>query len=343
MTRFKGLATGIGSLPYKDTTSALAHIFERVGQAPFWPQLPKRDVREGMVAQFARNLPCLEVKSDGAAYNPRQKEKALEEFYEHIINNDVPYFELGREYAAGFYAFLEHLEEQGTGEAAFLKCHITGPFTFAASFKDDKGVALLHDEIFMQAVVKGLGMKALWQIRELERFGKEIIMFVDEPFLSCFGSAYTPIGRQQVVDVLSELTETINSPNVWIGVHCCGNTDWSLFTDVPAMRIINFDAFSFMEKVFIYAKDLQGFLGRGGALCWGIVPTHEYDQKVTVGQLVSKIESGLATLEKKGLDRKQLVQRLLISPSCGLGTIDQDKTSSILKLLQETSQALSGF
>ena len=59
MMNLKGLATGIGSLPLTDAQMAVDLILRYVPGAPFWPQLPKCDRREGMIAQFSENLPGL--------------------------------------------------------------------------------------------------------------------------------------------------------------------------------------------------------------------------------------------------------------------------------------------
>ena len=63
MVNIKGLATGIGSLPHTDSDKALDLIFKYTPQVPFWPQLPKRDKREGMVIQYSQGLPCLRLKN----------------------------------------------------------------------------------------------------------------------------------------------------------------------------------------------------------------------------------------------------------------------------------------
>ena len=192
----KGLATGIGSLPHKDIEAALDLIFKYLPSIPFWPQLPKRDIREGMVAQFSENLPCLKVSRDGLFFSTLQdKEKELEIFYERIIAGDVDYFKISQDFASGLHKFYQRLENSSSSDIEFIKCQITGPFTFAASVKDELGGALLHNPVFMQVTLKGLMMKALWQIEFFKEFNKKIIMFVDEPYLGCFGSAYTPINR----------------------------------------------------------------------------------------------------------------------------------------------------
>ncbi len=340
MLQIKGLATGIGSLPYKDAETALDLIFKYLPEIPFWPQLPKRDIREGMFAQFSERLPCLKVAREGLFFDGNNQEKALEVFYERIINNDIDYFKISPDFALGLHKFHQKLGESGLKETEFIKCHVTGPFTFAAGIKDETGNVLLHNAVFMQAILKGLAMKALWQIKLFKDFKKKIIVFADEPYLGCFGSAYTPLNREDVVGGLKEFTEAIRSEHTLVGVHCCGNTDWSIFTDVESIDIINFDAFGFLDKLVLYADSLKNFLKRGGILCWGIVPTQELSDKERADSLIKKINEGIGVLVNKGLDRELLVERLLLSPSCGLGTLDTNKTEKIFRLLSEVSSTL---
>jgi methionine synthase II (cobalamin-independent) len=340
MTKIKGLATGIGSLPHKDAQGALDLIFKYCPQVPFWPQLPKRDIREGMLAQFSQNLPCVEVSSQGLFFNPSDKEKKLEVFYEHIINNDIEYFGISEDFAYGLHAFCKRLKNSSLKNIEFIKAHLTGPFSFAAGIKDEKGGALLHEPVFMQAILKGLAMKALWQINIFKEFGKKIILFIDEPYLGCFGSAYTPINREDVVKTLSDLTKDIKSQEVFLGLHCCGNTDWSIFTDIPSIDIISFDAFSYLDRLLLYTDNLNEFSKRGGILCWGIAPTVEFSAKETPDSLIKMISSAIDILSKKGLDRELLLENLLVSPACGLGTLDAVKSQAIFRLLSETSALL---
>ena len=337
MQELKGLATGVGSLPHKDADLALDLIFKSVPEAPFWPQLPKRDLREGMVAQFIENLPCIQFAKSGLVFNTANKDKELERFYEHIIANDIDYFKISPDYAIGLHEFYKRLEHSDLKGIEFIKLQATGPFTFAASIKDDMGAALLHDPVFMQVIIKGLIMKALWQIKLFRKFGKKIIFFFDEPYLGCFGSAYTPINREDVVKGLTEIAEGIKSKDVLVGLHCCGNTDWSIFTDAAPIEMINFDAFSFLDKLVLYAENLKAYLKKGGLLCWGIVPTQEFSGRETAASSIKKIQAGIEALGKKGLDRELVSRNLMISPSCGLGTLDSQKAEQIFGLLQETS------
>ena len=337
MRGLKGLATGIGSVPHKDALKALGLVFNCCPQMPYWPQLPKRDSREGMIVQFTEGFPCLKLKANGLAFEPQEKEKELEQFYEKVINREVASFEISRGYAEGLYAFREYLDAIDTVAIQYIKCHITGPFTFAASIKDDKGILLLHDPVFMQVVINGLAMKALWQAQFFRKFGKKIIVFVDEPYLGCFGSAYTPINREEVIKGLLELTAPLSGAGLITGVHCCGNTDWSIFTEIPTLDIINFDAFEYQDKFLLYADDLNKFLKRDGVICWGIVPTQETGNSLRPEVLAGKIEEGISTLVKKGIPRDLLLDNMLLSPSCGLGSLDEVSAEAILKSLTGTS------
>ena len=169
---------------------------------------------------------------------------------------------------------------------------------------------------------------------------KNIILFFDEPYLGSFGSAYIPINRQDVIKCLSEFSAAIESEGVLLGVHCCGNTDWSIFTDVPNIDIINFDAYSFLDKFVLYADNLKGFLNRGGVVCWGIVPTQVFSGTETPDLLIRKIKEGIDALSKKGIPEDLLLDNFMLSPACGLGAIEPVKAEKILKLLSETSACL---
>jgi len=337
MKSIKGLAMGVGSLPHLDAGSALDLIFKYLPNVPFWPQLPKRDFREGMVAQFSENLPCLRIKDSSVIFDPKDKEKELEAFYERIITDDADYFKISEDFSSGLYKLYERLNRTDLATVDFIKIQVTGPFTFLASINDENGRLLLHDPVFKQAILKGLGMKLRWQINLFKKFGKRLFAFIDEPYLGAFGSAYTPINRQDIVQGLSELGEGVKNKDVSLGVHCCGNTDWSIFTEVPSIDIINFDAYNFQEKFVLYAQDLKGFLKKGGAICWGIVPTQEFSGKENVELLMRKLRQGIDNLAKRGIEEKLLWENLIISPACGLGTFNPQKAEQILSLLSETS------
>jgi methionine synthase II (cobalamin-independent) len=338
MMNLKGLATGIGSLPLADAQVAVDLVLRYIPAAPFWPQLPKSNAREGMLAQFSEKLPGLKLDGKDLRFLPPDKEKELELFYDRFIAQDLEYFKISTDFARGLHVFYERLNTLNLSGIEFIKCQVTGPFTFCSGITDSAGKTILHDEVLMQAMVKGLSMKALWQLDYFKKFGKKMIMFFDEPYLTGVGSAYTTVTRSDVMDIYSELTDSLKNQGALIGIHCCGNTDWSMLTDTTGIDIINFDAFNFQERFVLYADNLNRFLKKGGIICWGIVPTQEFNANQSPELLAQMIKSGLDILVKKGIDRQLLLERLLISPACGLGTLDAQKAEGILSLLNQTSQ-----
>jgi methionine synthase II (cobalamin-independent) len=334
----KGMATGIGSLPVCDAEKAVDLVLRCVPEAPFWPQLPKRDAREGMIAQFSENLPGLKMEAGALRFAPADRENELESFYERLISGDLSHFKISEDSAAGLYAFYRRVQTCGLAEAEFIKCQVTGPFTFCSAINGPDGRTILHDKVLLQAMVKGLGMKALWQLDLFKPFGKKMIMFFDEPYLTCVGSAYTPVNRDDVIAVFRELVGEIKSAGCLVGVHCCGNTDWSMLTDAGCIDIINFDAFEFQDRFVLYADRLNGFLKQGGIICWGIVPTQSDIAGQTPQGLAQRINSGLDILCRKGIERSLLLERMMISPACGLGSLQAAKAEGILALLKETAE-----
>jgi methionine synthase II (cobalamin-independent) len=308
-------------------------------QIPFWPQLPKRSLKEGMVAQFSENMPCIKVSQEGIFFDSFNKDKKLEEFYDKVISADLDYFKITSDFAPGLYKFYDELSSgDAISCAQVLKLQVTGPFTFSAAVNDESGAPILHNKVFLQAALKLLGMKALWQADKFKGLGKPLALFIDEPYLGSFGSAYTPLNRQEVVLGLTEFSEFLKPAYDLLGVHCCGNTDWSIFTEVENIDIISFDAFDYLEKFILYAKEVKGFLERKGLICWGIVPTRDFTDKEDLRFLISKLRFGIESLVKKGVSEELIRERLIISPACGLGALTVEEAENRLQLLAEASE-----
>ncbi len=343
MTRnFNCIATGIGSLPVVDPDEAAALSLKYVREAPFWPQLPQRDFREHMDAQYSEALPGLiidEVKKRVFFDTSRDLTPELEKFFERYLEKDYGFFRMSGEYAPGFSAFVRAMKKGLPRGMRFIKGHITGPLTAGTSFKDETGKDIIHNEVLFDAVVKGLAMKAAWQIQELKQFNKPIIIFIDEPAMESLGSAFSAVSQEVVAEKLNEIIDTIHELGGVTGIHCCGNADWPMLFNTR-VDIVNFDAFGYMNKVMLYPGDIKKFIDRGGALAWGVVPTGAYTGNETADMLVARLRKGMNQLEKEGLEHKAILKQCLITPSCGMGSLTPDKAEAILKLLREVSDRM---
>jgi len=339
---FNCIATGIGSMPGADPDRAVEQSLRYLFEAPIWPQLPQRDFREHMDAQYSESLPGLQIDEAGGKVSfdtTGDLTAALEKFFERYLEKDYGFFRISEIYAPGFYALLRALKKGLLPRVRYIKGHITGPLTAGLAFKDETGRDIIHNELFFDAVIKGLAMKAAWQIEALKPFGKPVIIFIDEPAMESLGSAFSAVSSALVAEKLNEIIDTIHELGGLAGIHCCGNADWSMIFNTR-VNIVNFDAFGYMEKVMLYPDDIKKFFDRGGALAWGVVPTGAFTGNETAALLVSILEAGIGRLEQAGLDQQTILRQSLITPSCGMGSLTPDKAEAILKLLRDVSDLM---
>ena len=195
----------------------------------------------------------------------------------------------------------------------------------------------------MEALVRGLAIKALWQIRALGSSGRRPILFFDEPGLSGYGSAFLSMDRVTVLKIYRILMDYIRGhSDALIGIHCCGNTDWSMLLEADP-DIINVDAFDYMEPFLLYREDIIRFLDRGGHIAWGIVPTSRMTEEESVEGLWARLEEGLSRMEAWGLEAEDLARRSLLTPACGMGSMTPELASKACSLLDSLSEACHRF
>jgi len=334
--KFNFEATGVGSVPFKDPKIACEKILSVFKDIPFWPQLPKRSFLENMYVQYAEGFPGIVIDEKGRSIyvDTDRAEREIEPFYEQVIGRDVGKFAISRKRAEGLYVFLETAKAGGK-QFPFIKGHITGPVSFALSITDIKKRSIIYDVELFECVVKLLSMKIAWQIEMLKTVSPNIIIFIDEPQLVSIGSGYINIDAGKAKEKLEEIIDIIKTEGVLCGIHCCGNTDWQFLLSRP-IDIINFDAYNFIDQFVLFDADIDRFLKRGGAVAWGIVPTSD-GEGATKDGLIRRIERGIDKLVKKGIDRERISS--LITPSCGVGTLEEKKAENILALTKEISGA----
>jgi methionine synthase II (cobalamin-independent) len=333
-------ATGIGSVPFLSAEEACREILAYPSLIPFWPQLVQKDPREEMMLQYSPPLPCLkpDVTQKNLSYDPDcDRAAALLLFYEKLLAQDPSFFSLVPEFTSGFYQLLKMLPEFNPA-SEYLKGQIVGPITLGLGVKSSADQFLIHDSELMDAVIRGLAQQAINQVKRFENLEKKAVIFIDEPSLSGYGSAFSPLSREAVLEILEGTIAPIREQTeALIGLHCCGNTDWALLLSLN-LDIINLDAFGFSESFSLYPKEIKAFLEKGGMIAWGIVPTSDYTGKETTPLLLDRLAGTFQTLLSKGLDRERLYTQALLTPACGMGSLSPQTARNLLSLLSETSQ-----
>ena len=317
-------ATTIGSLPLEDAREATDLIFAHTPQLPSWVQLAKRP-REGMLIQFTEGLPGL-ICSDQKVYFDTEApgfQDELSHFYECYLaatetqqSAAIESFSLTPAYAEGFHVFLESLNKPEAQPRA-LKGQVTGPFTLATSLNDQTGKSSFYNPQLRDAIVKTISLKAQWQINKLHPFGVPVIISIDEPSLVGFGSsAYLGISAGDVQKDLNEIIAHIHRHNGYAAIHCCENTDWSMLlaTDID---ILSFDAYSYFDKVLLYAEPLKKFIEKQGIVAWGLIPTADPASlhRETTPSLINTFQSHMKHIGEFTIDTEKVPRYSLLTPS----------------------------
>jgi hypothetical protein len=348
--KLKFLATGIGSMPFADAERAVDVSLSKAADAPFWPQLPQLTLNEKMEIQYSEGIPSIVID--------REKERMyfdtsgdyydrLAEFYETYMaamdpetgNGNCDRMAITPEFSRGIYAMERRLHSLGR-KLPFVKVQTTGSCSFALTIVDENKRAIYYNEEFRDVVIKALAMKCRWQIQKFRPFAEQVICFVDEPILSAFGSStYVSLKRDDVVSHLAEMVAAIHADGAIAGVHCCGNTEWSIPADA-GMDIINFDAYGYGETIAMYPGAIRKHLQRGGMLAFGVVPTSTAVREESVKSLEARLERLMDQLASKGIDRQLIVEQTLLTPSCGTGLLEPQDALRVFDLLDLLSKAM---
>jgi hypothetical protein len=343
----KFLATGIGSMPFDDPAYAVRLSLSRLPEAPHWPQLPRLGVKEQMEIQYSEHMPraVLDYEKDRLYFDTSgDYSEAFAQFYETYLlamdpeegNGDCRQMDLGPDFSQGYHTLGRVLRLEGL-KRPFVKGQVIGPCSFALTVVDENKRAIYYNEEFRDVIVKTLAMMARCQVQALKPYADQVLCFIDEPILSAFGSStYVAVRREDVVPMLADVIGAVHADGGIAGIHCCGNTEWSILVDA-GVDIISFDAFQYGETIAMYAEAIKLHLGRGGALAWGIVPTSPAIREQTVENLAGRLEKVMDHLASKGIDKGLIVEQAMITPSCGTGSLSPEDA----KMVYERLAALS--
>jgi methionine synthase II (cobalamin-independent) len=324
---FGCLPTIIGSMPQEDAASACNQVTRYLKDIPAWPQLPERSYLENMYVQYSEGFPGVVVENNRIYVDKTKSEgKELENLYSAYIENDFSQYGISPEYAAGLHYFLgmDNLSPKA------VKGQVTGPVSWGLTVTDENKKSVIYDDVLGDAAARLLRLKAAWMENALRKLSKNTIIFVDEPYMVSFGSAFFSVSREKVIELMEEVLGGISGLK---GVHCCGNTDWSVLLDT-SIDILNFDTYNYAESLTLYPAEVKKFIDRGGVIAWGIVANDEESLSgETVASLKDRLEEAMAPFTRNGIKFDQLVKQSLLTPSCSLASMSVDAAGRALELL----------
>jgi len=326
--------TIIGSMPHTDPEKACRLIRRYLKDIPAWPQLPRRSPFEAMDAQFSRGFPGLEITHGKLAFERSEGfEKALESLYENYLGDKYASYAVTPEYAAGLHCF--------TGMAGFsppaVKGQVSGPVSWCLSVADKSGKSILYDDILSDAAARMLALSARWQEDLLGRISKKTLLFLDEPAMSSYGSAFFSLPGEKLAGLIRETMSRLRGLK---GIHCCGNTDWGLILST-GVDVLSLDAYQHGSTLSLYPEAVAALLARGGAVAWGVVPnTDEAIAGETVATLKDRLEEIMGAFTRSGISFRALAEASLLTPSCSLSALSEEGAEQVLAVMAELSEKM---
>jgi len=339
----------IGSLPLTDYIQAADLVWEHTPEIPLWVQLPKVP-GESITHQFAAGMPGL-AEEDGRAFidtaEPHFNENLLT-FYEEALalegaaaGLDPSRFAMSPDSARGLFELIAQAMKR-TPPPLAVKGQIIGPVTFGTSLCDRNGKAIFYDPQLRDASTRLLALRARWQARRLSALGCPVLLFIDDPALTGFGSSiYIGLDREDLCQALGAVIDAVHLEGGLAGVHVCANTDWTLILD-SAADILSLDAYAYFDQFVIYRDAIQRFVERGGLIAWGLVPTLSPEdlERETSEDLFAQWRSKSDQVARLGIGRQKLVAQSLITPACGMGTLRVELALKALRLTRELSDRI---
>ena len=347
-------ATAIGSLPYDNPKTALDIVFGNFSDIPFWPQLAHVNRLEDMNTQYIQGVPGIKYddKKEKYIFDTQSDDFyiELEDFfldYEAIVGEkdftNLEKYAITAPFSSSFDLYLDMLKN---GNYEYAKGHVTGAFTWGTSICDCENQCSFYDETCREILVKSVILKAIWQIQKIKSISPDItpIIFFDEPVMSQYGtSAFVTVKRSDIVETFSSVASVVKEFGAISAIHCCGKSDWSLLIE-SGVDMINLDAYFFSKSLCTYHKEVKSFLEKenSGYIAWGFVPTLDKDAlaEITVEKLEDMFDKAIDALSKKGIDKNLILNKSLITPSCGAGSLSFELAQKAMTSTKELSEKL---
>lgn len=316
------LATANQGMCHTDAARASQIILENLPEIPILPNLSNLGYMKGAL-RYTEGMPCLTIDEEkGRVYfdTSRNFEEELSRFYESYLAQDLDALATTPKCDPGFHYMLEVVKKRRPAELKTIKFGINGPITFTMRNVDENNKPIFYNEALREAIIKSLVMKVKWQEKKIKEVfpGVPTMVQIGEPLMGMYGSAFVSLRREEVLAALKEVVAATDGLSY---IHCCANTDWPLLMETGASAI-SFDAYEYADRVALYPQEIKSYLEKGGVLAWGIVPTT--DDKIareTPEALLEKLEASMELMVRRGVDKRLLVEKALVTPSCGTGAM----------------------
>ena len=331
------MATTLESMPHRDLEEACRIMVRNFPEAPNIPRVTRS------YRMWTERTPCLVIDREKKELRfelSSGRESELVEFYDKYLAQDADYFAISPELDPALYKLGEMYREEPWPELKLIHFHVPGPYSWGLSLKDEKGAPALYNDTLKDVMIKVLAMKVKWRERKIRELfpGIETLLCIGNGALQVYTSAGGTGTREGLKNLYNELVDAVEGMTM---IHCCANFDWGLLMETRT-DVINFDAYQYGNTMALYADELKRFLGRGGMIAWGIVPTTGAGnvEDENPDSLMERLEGCIQSVVDKGVDKQALLEASWVTPTCEPATMSVELAERVYEFTNEVSQRM---
>ncbi|MGV9671142.1 MULTISPECIES: vitamin-B12 independent methionine synthase [unclassified Gordonia (in: high G+C Gram-positive bacteria)] len=334
-----GVGTGVGSMPGTDPKQAAAVINGELDLAHL-AELPARGIGADMIGRMSAILVDMPIDASTWGYRLGTRGSSVVRRARGFLSADLDAVEEIWD-TAGFI---------GTGRA--VKVQAAGPFTLASSIELTNGHRAIRDPGALRdltdSAVEGVGTH-IAEVRR--RLGAEVTVQIDEPMIGAvLDGTVPPLTRLDVIpplpiadvaNALASLAEGIDAPII---IHNCGAPRWDLIARVPGVAHsvdVSAATATTIGAAALDAETLDGIgalLDRGDVLVAGVVPAERERPGVRAETVATSLA---AVLDRIGLNRKVLSEKVIVTPTCGLAGASPQWATTALGICAQVGELLA--
>ncbi|MGE2835582.1 methionine synthase [Mycobacterium sp. SMC-4] len=323
-------ATGIGSWPGASPSEAAEVVVGELHRLPHLVELPARGVGADMIGRAGALLVDIGIDTVPRGYRIAAGRSSAMRRALSLLDEDLDAIEEAWE-KAGL---------RGSGRA--IKVQAPGPVTLAAQLELANGHRAITDagafRDLAMSLAEGVAQHRAAVARRLEA---TVVVQFDEPSLPAAVAGrlagvtrFSPVAALEEPTVTSLFDECAAVVGPDIAVHCCApGLPWK------ALRDSVIDAIA-VDVHTLTAEDLDGigeFVESGRTVLLGAVATADTVPRPSVEQVATSV---VTVTDRLGFPRSVLVDRIGVTPACGLATATPRWARTAVELAQRTADAL---
>lgn len=324
------IASGVGSHPgddQRDFDEAVRLVLGELPDLPYLPELPGRGAPASMTGRALAVMAELGADLQPAGWRLTDAPGIDHRRARSLLAQD-----------------LDGLEGQAQGYDGAFKVQVAGPWTLAATVERPRGDKVLADSGARRELAQALAEGLTVHVADLRRRlpgGHRMVVQVDEPALTAVLAGAVPtasgFGRHRTVhppeasQALGWVLDAISGAGAEPWVHsCAAGAPLDLLRGAGAAGLS-------VDHAQLSARDhdeLAAALEAGETVALGVVPSTDPATPPADGQVAEVV---LRWTEMLGLDLDQVVDRLVLTPACGLAGASPAWTRTALELTRRAA------